>query len=149
MTERLRSVVERLNVRPDDRVLEIGCGHGVAATLVCERLEGGRLTAIDRSPKMIGAATRRNAVHVEAGTAEFLVARLEDLDLGDRSFDRIFAVRVGLFHREPDRARAIVERWLAPGGTVFAFFDSPLYAAGWEPIPDDGLLRFDESKPRF
>ena len=126
MTERLRSLVERLAVRPDDRVLEIGCGHGVAATLVCERLEGGRLTAIDRSPKMIDAATRRNAVHVEAGTAEFLVARLEDLDLGDRSFDRIFAVRVGLFHREPDRARAIVERWLAPGGTVFAFFDEPL-----------------------
>ena len=149
MTERLRSLVERLAVRPDDRVLEIGCGHGVAATLVCERLEGGRLTAIDRSPKMIDAATRRNAVHVEAGTAEFLVARLEDLDLGGRSFDRIFAVRVGLFHREPDRARAIVERWLAPGGTVFAFFDEPLYAAGWEPIPDDGLLRFDESKPRF
>ena len=149
MTERLRSLVERLAVRPDDRVLEIGCGHGVAATLVCERLEGGRLTAIDRSPKMIDAATRRNAVHVEAGTAEFLVARLEDLDLGGRSFDRIFAVRVGLFHREPDRARAIVERWLAPGGTVFAFFDEPLYAAGWEPIPDDGLPRFDESKPRF
>ena len=149
MTELLRSLVERLDVRPDDRVLEIGCGHGVAATLVCERLEGGRLTAIDRSPKMIDAATRRNAVHVEAGTAEFLVARLEDLDLGGRSFDRIFAVRVGLFHREPDRARAIVERWLAPGGTVFAFFDEPLYAAGWEPIPDDGLPSFDESKPRF
>jgi ubiquinone/menaquinone biosynthesis C-methylase UbiE len=125
MSERLRSVVERLDLGPDDRVLEIGCGHGVAATLVCERLAGGRLTAIDRSPRMIEAARRRNAAYVEAGRAEFLVAALEDVDLGDRRFDRIFAVRVGLFHREPDRARGLVERWLAPGGTLFAFFDAP------------------------
>jgi ubiquinone/menaquinone biosynthesis C-methylase UbiE len=125
MSERLRSVVEHLDIQPDDRVLEIGCGHGVAATLVCERLEGGHLTAVDRSPKMIEAATRRNAAYVDAGKAEFLVATLEDLDLGDRRFDKIFAVRVSLFHREPDRARSIVERWLAPGGVVFASFDSP------------------------
>jgi ubiquinone/menaquinone biosynthesis C-methylase UbiE len=125
VSERLRSIVEQLDIRPDDRVLEIGCGHGVAATLVCERLEGGRLTAVDRSPKMIEAAARRNAAYVEAGKAEFLVAALEDLDLGERRFDKVFAVRVGLFHREPDRARRIVERWLARGGQVFAFFDSP------------------------
>lgn len=125
VSERLQSVVEQLDVRPDDRVLEIGCGHGVAATLVCERLEGGHLTAVDRSPRMIEAAKRRNAAHIEAGKAEFLLAALEDLDLGDRRFDKVFAVRVGLFHRDPDRARAIVERWLAPGGVVFAFSDSP------------------------
>jgi ubiquinone/menaquinone biosynthesis C-methylase UbiE len=125
MSERLRSIVEQLDIRPDDRVLEIGCGHGVAATLVCERLEGGRLTAVDRSPKMIEAASRRNSAYIEAGTAEFLVATLEDLDLGDRRFDKIFAVRVGLFHRDPDRAHGLVERWLAPGGAVFAFFDPP------------------------
>jgi ubiquinone/menaquinone biosynthesis C-methylase UbiE len=125
MSERQRAIVERLDVRPDDRVLEIGCGHGVAATFVCERLEGGRLTAVDRSPKMIEAAARRNAEHVAAGKAEFLVADLEDLGLGDRRFDKIFAVRVGLFHRDPDRARALVEPWLAPGGQVFTFFDPP------------------------
>jgi ubiquinone/menaquinone biosynthesis C-methylase UbiE len=124
MNDRLRSVVDQLGVGPDDRVLEIGCGHGVAATLVCERLEGGRLTAIDRSPKMIEAARRRNAAYVDAGKAEFLVARLEELDLGDRRFDVVFAVRVGLFHREPERARGIAERWLAPGGKVFAFYDA-------------------------
>ena len=125
MSERLRSVVEQLDVRPNDRVLEIGCGHGVAATLVCERLEEGRLTAIDRSEKMVQAASRRNAAYVEAGRAEFLVASLEDLDLGDRRFDKIFAVRVGLFHRDSERAHSLVERWLAPGGAVFVFFDPP------------------------
>jgi len=125
MSERLRSIVDGLDIGPDDRVLEIGCGHGVAATFVCERLDGGRLTAVDRSPKMIDAARRRNAEFVDAGRAEFLVARLEDLDLGDRRFDKIFAVRVGLFHRDPERAHALVGPWLAPGGEIFAFFDPP------------------------
>jgi len=125
MTDRLATVVDQLGVGPDHRVLEVGCGHGVASTLVCERLDGGRLTAVDRSAKMIEAAARRNAAHIEAGRAEFLVATLEDLDLGDRRFDLIFAVRVGLFHREPERARSLVEPWLAPRGTVRAFFDPP------------------------
>jgi ubiquinone/menaquinone biosynthesis C-methylase UbiE len=125
VSERLRSIVEQLDIRPDDRVLEIGCGHGVAATFVCQRLEGGHLTAVDRSRKMIDAATRRNAEYVAAGKAEFLVATLEELDLGVRSFDKIFAVRVGLFHSDPDRAHALVEPWLAPGGAVFAFYDPP------------------------
>jgi ubiquinone/menaquinone biosynthesis C-methylase UbiE len=125
MSERLRAVVERLEIGPDDRVLEIGCGHGVAATMVCERLKDGRLTAIDRSAKMVKAAARRNAEHVEAGRAEFLVATLEEGDLGERRFDVIFAVRVGLFHREPERARRLAERWLAPNGTLHAFFDEP------------------------
>jgi ubiquinone/menaquinone biosynthesis C-methylase UbiE len=125
MSERLRKVVEKLDVRPDDRILEIGCGHGVAATLVCERLEGGHLTAIDRSAKMIEAATRRNASHIEAGKAEFIACDLEGFDPEDRRFDKVFAVRVGLFHREPERARSIAERWLAPGGELFVFFDEP------------------------
>jgi ubiquinone/menaquinone biosynthesis C-methylase UbiE len=125
VSERLRSVVEQLDLRPDDRVLEIGCGHRVAATLVCERPEEGRITTLDRSAKMIQAARRRNAAYIEAGRAEFLVATLEDLDVRDRRFDKIFAVRVGLFHRDPERARSIVERWLASGGAVFVFFDPP------------------------
>ena len=126
MSERLRRAVERLRVQPGDRVLEIGSGHGVAATMVCERLgDTGHLTAIDRSPKMIEAATRRNARYVENGVAEFLVAELETLDLGDRRFDKILALRVRLFHTEPHRARALAERWLAPGGTLLAEYDEP------------------------
>ena len=67
----------------------------VAATFVCERLVGGHLTAVDRSAKMVEAAARRNAAYVDAGTADFVVAGLEELDLGDRRFDKIFAVRIG------------------------------------------------------
>jgi ubiquinone/menaquinone biosynthesis C-methylase UbiE len=125
VSERLRKIVDGLDVSAGDRVLEIGCGHGVAASFVCERLRDGRLTAIDRSAKMIEAAERRNADHVAAGRAEFLVMELERLELGERRFDKVFAVRVGLFHREPERARALLDPWLVPGGSVTAVFDPP------------------------
>ncbi len=123
---RLEALVDQLALQPTDHVLEIGCGHGVAATFVCERLDGGRLTAIDRSPTMVEAARKRNAEHVASGRAEFLVAKLEDLNLGGRRFDVVFAVRVALFNREPERALALVEPWLAPGARVATFFDPPV-----------------------
>jgi ubiquinone/menaquinone biosynthesis C-methylase UbiE len=125
VSERLRTIVEQLEIEPDDRVLEIGCGQGVAATFVCERLEDGHLTAIDRSPKMIERAKRRNAGYIKSGKAEFIVAELERLDLGERRFEKIFAVRVGLFHREPERARRLASAWLAPGGRLISVFDPP------------------------
>ena len=125
MDQRLRAVVDQLAVRPVDRVLEIGFGHGVAATLVCERLRTGVYCGVDRSPAMVAAASTRNRVHVEAGRAEFLRAELEDLRLGDRRFDLVFAVRVGLFGREPDRARALVAPWLTPDARVRVFNDAP------------------------
>ena len=126
MSERLRGVVDQLAIRPGDRVLEIGCGQGVAAAMVCRLLSTGTLTAIDRSTKMVEAATRRNAVYVATGKAEFLIASLEDMNLGDRRFDLVFAVRVGLFHREPERAHALLRPWLAPDARVCTFFDVPV-----------------------
>ena len=75
----------RSRIGPDDRVLEIGCGHGVAVSLLCERR--ARVTAIDRSAKMIDAATARNRKHIASGRAEVIRASLRDADLGDRQFD--------------------------------------------------------------
>ena len=125
MSERLRSIVDGMRVRPNDVVLEIGCGHGVAASFVCDRLLDGHLVAIDKSKKMIAAAVRRNKEHIECGKAEFHVADLLEFDPGEWKFDKILAVRVGLFHREPALMRSVVNKWLAPGGKVVVIFDEP------------------------
>jgi ubiquinone/menaquinone biosynthesis C-methylase UbiE len=125
MNSRLVRIVERMRVRPNDRILEVGCGHGVAADLICQRLTKGRLVAIDRSAKMIAAAVKRNAQHISSGLAEFHVVELEDFDPGEQKFDAILAIRVGLFHREPERAERIVKQWLKPRGRIIAEFDEP------------------------
>jgi ubiquinone/menaquinone biosynthesis C-methylase UbiE len=120
---RLRAIVDELGLQPGERVLEIGCGHGVAASLVCEA--GASVLGVDRSPKMIAAASQRNRAHVQAGRAEFLLGELESLDLGSRRFDVVFAARVGLTVREPERARSALSRWLEPHGRLHVFYDTP------------------------
>lgn len=128
---RLEWAVEKLAVAPTDHVLEVGCGHGVAASLVCERLDGGRLTAIDRSPKMIAAAVRRNEEHVASGRAVFETVSLERAEFGDDRFDKVFGVHVAALWRS-EEALAVVREHLDPGGALYVFNQAP----GWSRADD-------------
>jgi SAM-dependent methyltransferase len=132
--ERLVWAVDVVDVQPDDHVLEVGCGHGVAVSLVCDRLVGGTVLAIDRSAKMIEMAARRNAVHVAAGRAAFRVAALHEADFGSVRFDLVLAVHVPVLLRgEPRRELAVVRAHLAPGGR-FALPFQPLDPATTEAV---------------
>src|SRR3954452_16207761 len=114
--ERFVWAVDTLEGRPTARLLEVGCGHGVAVSLVCEQLTTGTITAIDRSPKMIDMARRRNREHVDGGTAVLEATALEDADLGDRRFDKVFAFNVAPFWLQPEAALGAVREHLAPDG---------------------------------
>jgi SAM-dependent methyltransferase len=124
-SDRFVWAVETLALEAGDRVLEVGCGHGVAVSLVCERLgPRGRIMAIDRSPKMIAVAERRNSQHVASGRAVLEAVALEDADLGNKRFDKIFAFNVAPFWLAPKEALAIVRQHLAPRGAVYVFWDA-------------------------
>ena len=64
---RIRWAVDVMDVRPNDNVLEIGCGPGAGAELICARLETGKLFAIDRSESGVDRTKRRCREHVESG----------------------------------------------------------------------------------
>ncbi len=123
-SERFVWAVDTLALDPADRVLEVGCGHGVAVSLVCERLTSGRITAIDRSDKMIEMAARRNREHVAGGRAVLRTAALEGADFGDERFDKVFAFNVAPFWCRPREALRIVRRLLAPDGVMYLFWDA-------------------------
>jgi SAM-dependent methyltransferase len=123
-SERLAWAVDTLAPGPADHVLEVGCGHGVAVSLVCERLTSGRITAIDRSKKMIEMAARRNREHIARGRAVLKTAALEEADFGDERFDKVFAFNVAPFWLAPKEALGIVRQHLAPDGAVYIFWDA-------------------------
>lgn len=122
-SERLTYAVELLDVQPGDRLLELGCGHGVAVSLVCERLDGGRIVALDRSAKMTDATRKRNAVWIERGTASVLTTSLDEADLGRAAFDKVFGVHFPVLLRgEPSRELDVIRGCLAHGGTLHVIF---------------------------
>ena len=123
-SERFVWAVDTLALDPADRVLEVGCGHGVAVSLVCERLTSGRITAIDRSKKMIEMAARRNREHVAGGRAVLKTAALEKADFGDERFDKVFAFNVAPFWQQPEAALGAVREHLARDGAVYLFWDA-------------------------
>jgi SAM-dependent methyltransferase len=126
--ERILWAVEVLGPGPDDHLLEIGCGPGVAVALICERLVGGQIVAIDRSATAISRASKRNADHVAAGKAVLQTVALEQLQpaevLGGRDgFDKVFAMNVNLFWvRSAARELELIKDLLGPGGALYLFY---------------------------
>ncbi len=124
---RHRMAIDLLEIGPRQRVLEIGCGHGVATGLACAAAGNGQVVAIDRSAKMTAAAGRRNADAVAEGRLLLLTGAFEDIDL-DHEFDRVFAVNVD-FPRHEDRGWAQrLREVMAPGGRAVLVLDAPTVA---------------------
>jgi len=125
LSARLAAVVDALPIRPDTRVLEIGCGPGAAARAVAERLTTGHVLAIDRSATAVAQATAVAAELIADGRLRVRQAAAEDFlaEPGEGPFDLVFAVRVGaLDGRHPAaglQAFARIAAALAPGGRLF------------------------------
>jgi protein-L-isoaspartate O-methyltransferase len=123
--ERIVWAVETLAVAPSERLLEIGCGHGVAVSLVCERLSGGSIFAIDRSAAMVERARRRNARYVEDGRAVFTAVALDRAELGAERFDKAFAINVRLFRAAALQEADVLRRALRRDGALYVFQQHP------------------------
>ncbi|GAA4099297.1 class I SAM-dependent methyltransferase [Nonomuraea soli] len=116
---RLEWAVELLDVRPGDRILEIGAGGGVAAELICGRLDGGSYTGIDRSVTQIERARGR------VPGARWEAVAIEDFHSGER-FTKVLAVNVNLFWtRSPAHELELIAGVLEPGGELVLVYDSP------------------------
>ena len=124
---RLLQAIELIDVRPGQRILEIGGGRGVLAALVRERLGDGQFVGIDRSGPATAAAIARNQDAVARGIATFEQIALEDVDAGELgTFDTVLAVNVNLFWTRPaTRDLGLVADLLAPGGTLWLVYEVP------------------------
>jgi SAM-dependent methyltransferase len=128
---RIAWAVDLLDPRPDERVLEAGCGPGVAAQLIGARLTTGRLLAVDRSATAVQRTAARVAgLPVDVRQADLAAIGAEpaftEAGFAEAAFDAAFTVNVNVFWTRPDGPElGVLARALRPGGRLLI-----LYGAG-------------------
>jgi protein-L-isoaspartate O-methyltransferase len=128
---RVRVAVDVVDPAPGARVLEVGCGPGVAMALVCARLVDGHVTGLDRSAIAIERAEKRLRRFLDDGRADLQHRDLVAFHGDGRPYDSVLAVDVNAFWtgagvEEAERLRDLV----ADDGVVRLFFDPPGGAEG-------------------
>jgi len=111
------AVLDRLELRGDETVLDAGCGSGRVTRLLLERLPRGGVIAVDASPDMVGHAREELA----GSRAEVRHADLAELRLaGGEQVDAVFSNAT--FHWVPDHDAlfARLAEALRPGGRLSA-----------------------------
>ncbi len=143
-----RWMVDRLEVGPDDRFVDVGCGPGLAVSYAADGCGAAKVAGVDASDVMVGLARRRNRRAIREGRVEIHRADAAILPLADDSFTAAGSLNSLQFWPAPEKGLAELHRVLEPGGrvavVVMARSDDP---AGPAPAPwvTETLARMGEA----
>ena len=107
-------VLERLELRGDELVLDAGCGSGRITAALIERLPRGRVIAVDGSESMAAAARRRLGPQADVRVGDLL-----ELELGE-PVDAILSTATFHWIADHDLLFQRLRRALRPGGRLVA-----------------------------
>jgi ubiquinone/menaquinone biosynthesis C-methylase UbiE len=120
-------LLDKLGLRGDERILDLGCGRGAVLLMAAQQLTTGRAVGVDlwRGADQSGnsaEATRRNAVaEGVADRVELHTADMTALPLKDDSFDVVLSsLAIHNIWGRAGREKAVAEavRVLRPGGRL-------------------------------
>jgi trans-aconitate 2-methyltransferase len=106
-----RDVIDRLDLRGDERVLDAGCGTGRVTEVLAQRVPDGTVLAVDGSQKMVDETRKRGITAFTADLAELTL---------DEPVDAILSTAT--FHWIPDHERLFARLYAAlkPDGKLVA-----------------------------
>jgi ubiquinone/menaquinone biosynthesis C-methylase UbiE len=111
-------IIGMLDLRPDDKVLEVGFGPGVAIELLLHRVPAGSVAGIDCSQEMVRQAAARNAAALRNRRVDLRYGSVERLLFADETFDK--ALAINSMQAWPDARAGLreIQRVLKRGGNV-------------------------------
>jgi len=116
LTER---TIQRMGLFPDDRILDLACGEGLATRIVAEGLlsgRGGSVLGVDISDEMLRRAQNKSS-HLQ--NVSFVCGSAESIPLQDGFFTKVLSVEAFYYFEHQERVLDELLRVLAPTGWVF------------------------------
>ncbi len=111
-------LIDLLDPKPGERVLDLGCGTGRLASEIARR--GATVTGLDSSPEMIAQARINYPAHRHPGLS-FVLAGASD-SRGGESYDAVFSNAALHWMKPPEAVAAAIARALKPQGRFVAEF---------------------------
>jgi len=138
-------MLERMRLRPDETVLDVGCGSGWLVRLIARLVPQGRAAGVDVSDEMI-----RQAREVAAGDerVRFEVGSADRLPFPDATFTRVVSIESAYYWPDPAAGLREIGRVTAPGGSAWIlinYYRENSECHQWAPLlPPTHLLSGDE-----
>ena len=110
--------VSLLQVKANEKVLEIGFGPGVAIQELVEHTPAQLIAGIDHSEVMLAQASMRNVSAIQDGRVILELGSVSSLPYQDAYFDKVFTVNSFHFWSEPSTDLGEVRRVMKPNGQI-------------------------------
>lgn len=115
-------VKETLDIKKDDRILEIGFGPGKLINEMATVTTEGLVEGIDFSQDMIKEASKANSQFIAEGKVKLHEGDCRDLPFDDASFDKLCSINTLYFWKDSESYFSEMFRVVKPGGMIAVGF---------------------------
>ncbi|WP_377890606.1 class I SAM-dependent methyltransferase [Alkalihalobacillus sp. R86527] len=110
--------IEKLNVREDELILELGCGAGLAINMLQSDPAVQHVTGYDFSPTVLKRAKLRNQQAINKGKVTLNLGNVNALPHRNHTFTKVFSIHSIYFWEDLTQTIDEIYRVLKPAGTV-------------------------------